>query len=284
SWLMSFETKDDSRRVSRERWVCGGYREGGQLRINSPFPIWFQHKPSHGRLPEQKSRSGPSVSGRVTVMGSATPRGRAEDSMDTPPQGPSRFRRFVMTTPLRNLVEHGQSPWYDNFRRSFLTSGRLQALIESGIQGVTVNPTIFEKAILDSTDYDATIADLLAGGARPAAIYERLLIEDVTAAADRFRPLYDRTGGGDGFVSIEVSPRLAHNTAASIAEARRFWRAINRPNVMVKIPATAEGMPAIRHLIGEGININITLIFAIASYDQVMEAYLGGLEQRVAAG
>ena len=189
-----------------------------------------------------------------------------------------------MITPLRQLVEHGQSPWYDNFRRSFLTSGRLRTLIESGIQGVTVNPTIFEKAILDSTDYDAAIGDLLAAGARPAAIYERLLVEDVTAAADLFRPLYDRTGGEDGFVSIEVSPRLAHDTEASVAEARRFWRAINRPNVMVKIPATAEGMPAIRQLIGEGINVNITLIFAITAYEQVMEAYLGGLEQRAAAG
>jgi len=189
-----------------------------------------------------------------------------------------------MMTPLQHLWAIGQSPWYDNFRRSYLTSGRLQVLIESGIRGVTVNPTIFEKAILDSTDYDAAIRDLLARGASPSQIYESLLIEDITAAADLFRPLYDQSGGQDGFVSIEVSPALAHDTAASIAEARRFWSTINRPNIMVKIPATDQGVPAIRQLIGEGININITLIFSIDSYEQVMEAYLTGLETLAAHG
>ena len=189
-----------------------------------------------------------------------------------------------MMTPLQQLWALGQSPWYDNFRRSYLTSGRLQALIESGIRGVTVNPTIFAKAILDSTDYDPAIRDLLAGGAGPAQIYESLLIEDITAAADLFRPLYDQSEGQDGFVSIEVSPALAHDTAASIAEARRFWNTINRPNIMVKIPATDQGVPAIRQLIGEGININITLIFAIDFYEQVMEAYLTGLETLAAQG
>jgi len=187
-------------------------------------------------------------------------------------------------TPLQQLWALGQSPWYDNFRRSYLTSGRLQALIESGIRGVTVNPTIFAKAILDSTDYDAAIRDLLARGAGPSQIYESLLIEDITAAADLFRPLYDQSEGQDGFVSIEVSPALAHDTAASIAEARRFWNTINRPNIMVKIPATDQGVPAIRQLIGEGININITLIFAIDFYEQVMEAYLTGLETLAAQG
>lgn len=189
-----------------------------------------------------------------------------------------------MMTPLHHLWALGQSPWYDNFRRSYLTSGRLQALIESGIRGMTVNPTIFEKAVLDSTDYDAAIRDLLARGASPSQIYESLLIEDITAAADLFRPLYDHSGGQDGFVSIEVSPALAHDTAASIAEARRFWRTINRPNIMVKIPATDQGIPAIGQLIGEGININITLIFAIDSYERVMEAYLTGLETLAAHG
>jgi transaldolase len=189
-----------------------------------------------------------------------------------------------MATPLQQLITLGQSPWYDNIRRSFITSGRLRELMASGIRGVTVNPTIFEKAILDSTDYDTAIRDLLARGAGSSEIYESLLIEDIRAAADLFRPLYDQTGGGDGFVSIEVSPRLAHDTAASIAEAHRFWRTLNRPNVMVKIPATAEGVPAIRQLIGEGININITLIFALASYEQVMAAYLDGLEQLAADG
>jgi transaldolase / glucose-6-phosphate isomerase len=189
-----------------------------------------------------------------------------------------------MTTRLQQLIAVGQSPWYDNMRRSFITSGRLRELMESGIRGVTVNPSIFEKAILDSNDYDAAIQDLPAGVVGPSEIYQSLLIEDIRGAADLFRPLYNRTGGGDGYVSIEVSPRLAHDTAASIAEARRFWHAVNRPNVMVKIPATKEGMPAIRQLIGEGININITLIFSIASYEQVMEAYLDGLERLVADG
>ncbi len=189
-----------------------------------------------------------------------------------------------MTTPLQHLVEMGQSPWYDNIRRGFIASGGLPALIDAGIRGVTANPTIFEKAILGSTDYDEDIRDLLARGASPADIYETLLIADIGAAADVLRPLYDRTDGRDGYVSIEVSPKLAHDTAASIAEARRFWRAIDRPNLMVKVPATAAGIPAIRQLIGEGLNINITLIFAVDIYDQVMEAYLAGLEQLAAEG
>jgi transaldolase len=190
----------------------------------------------------------------------------------------------MMATPLQQLIELGQSPWYDDIRRSLLTSGRLRALLENGIRGVTVNPTIFEKAILDSTDYDEAIRDLLATGASPTAIYEHLLVEDIRAAADLLRPLYDQTTGADGYVSIEVSPRLAHDTQATIVEARRFWRDVNRPNVMVKVPATEQGIPAIRQLIGEGININITLIFAIASYERVMTAYLDGLEHIVAEG
>jgi transaldolase / glucose-6-phosphate isomerase len=189
-----------------------------------------------------------------------------------------------MTTPLQQLCAMGQSPWYDNIRRSFITSVQLQALIESGIRGVTVNPSIFAQAILDSTDYDTAIRDLLARGAGVSEIYESLLIEDITAAADLFRPLYDQTGGQDGFVSVEVSPKLAFDTAASVAEARRFWTTINRPNIMVKIPATDQGIPAIRQLIGEGLNINITLIFATHYYEQVMEAYLAGLEMLAAQG
>jgi transaldolase/glucose-6-phosphate isomerase len=189
-----------------------------------------------------------------------------------------------MATPLQQLCALGQSPWYDSIQRSLITSGGLRALIDSGIRGVTVNPAIFEKAILGSTDYDAAIRDLLARGGSPPDIYERLLIEDVGAAADLFRPLYDRTGGQDGFVSIEVSPNLAHDTAGSIAEARRFFSSINRPNVMVKVPATREGIPAIRQLIGEGRNINITLIFGLDYYEQVMDAYLAGLETLAADG
>lgn len=187
-------------------------------------------------------------------------------------------------TPLQQLLAIGQSPWYDNIRRSFITSGGLQALIDSGIQGVTANPTIFEKAILAGADYDDAIRDLLGRGASPADIYESLLLEDIGAAADVLRPIYDRTNGQDGYVSIEVSPKLAHDTAASITEARRFWAALDRPNLMVKVPATAAGLPAIRQLIGAGININITLIFAVDIYEQVMDAYLDGLETLAAVG
>jgi len=178
----------------------------------------------------------------------------------------------------------GQSPWYDNIRRSFIASGDLQALIDAGIRGVTANPTIFEKAILAGADYDDAIRDLAAAGANSSDIYERLLIADIGAAADVLRPLYDQTHGQDGYVSIEVSPQLAHDTAGSIAEARRFWAAINRPNMMVKVPATAAGIPAIRQLIGEGVNINITLIFGIHDYERVMDAYLDGLETLAARG
>lgn len=190
----------------------------------------------------------------------------------------------TLATPVQRLIEIGQSPWYDNIRRGDIASGALQALIDRGIRGVTVNPSIFEKAIRGSTDYDEAIRDLLARDASATDVYERLLIADIAAAADVLRPLYDQTTGQDGYVSIEIAPTLAHDTAASIAEARRFWHALHRPNVMVKIPATPAGIPAIRRLIGEGINVNITLIFGLESYDRVMEAYLAGLEQAAADG
>jgi transaldolase/glucose-6-phosphate isomerase len=189
-----------------------------------------------------------------------------------------------MATALAQLGAMGQSPWYDSIGRRFIASGALQALIDRGIRGVTVNPTIFEKALAGDGEYDAAIEKLASRGTSPSAIYEHLLIEDVSAAADLFRPLHDRSAGQDGFVSIEVSPVLAHDTTGTIAEARRFISRINRPNVLVKVPATAEGIPAIRQLIGEGVKVNITLIFAIAGYEQVMEAYLAGLEQLAAGG
>jgi transaldolase len=189
-----------------------------------------------------------------------------------------------MATPLEQLTAIGQSPWYDSIGRSFIASGAMHALIDKGIRGVTVNPTIFEKALARGSDYDAAIGTLVARGEGPSAIYENLLIEDVTATADLFRSLYERSAGQDGFVSIEVSPALSHDTAGTVAEARRFSSTVNRPNVLVKVPATAEGIPAIRQLIGEGIKINITLIFAIASYESVMDAYLAGLEQLAARG
>ena len=182
-----------------------------------------------------------------------------------------------MVTQLQRLLEVGQSPWYDDIHRGLVSSGRLQELIKMGIRGATVNPTIFQKAVEGSADYDDEIKGLLAQGLEPPQIYERLLIEDVRSAADFFRPIYDDTGGLDGFVSIEVSPYLAHDTRGTVEEARRFFREVGQPNVMIKVPATDGGVPAIRQLTSEGINVNITLIFGIDYYEKVMGAYLAGL-------
>ena len=172
----------------------------------------------------------------------------------------------------------GQSTWYDNIRRGLLTSGELSVLIESGVTGVTSNPTIFEKAITGSTDYDATLVDLARAGHDQAVIFETLAIEDIRDTADLLRNVYDRTGGKDGYVSLEVSPHLAHDTEATIAAARRLFAVLNRPNVLIKVPATPEGVPAIERLISEGINVNVTLIFSLEAYRLVMDAYLRGLE------
>jgi transaldolase len=178
----------------------------------------------------------------------------------------------------------GQSPWYDDIHRGLVKSGKLQELIKLGIRGATVNPTIFEKAVTAGADYDDEIKELLGLGLGPSKIYERLLIEDVRAAADLFRPIYDETGGADGYASIEVSPYLAADTKATVEEARRFFGGVDRPNVMIKVPATDAGIPAIRQLTGEGINVNITLIFGIDYYEKVMDAYIGGLEDLRARG
>jgi transaldolase len=183
-----------------------------------------------------------------------------------------------VVTQLQRLVAAGQSPWYDDIHRGLIKSGRLQDLVTQGIRGATVNPTIFAKAVTGSTDYDSEIQELRGRGLGPAEIYERLLIEDVRSAADLFRPLYDETGGADGYASIEVSPYLAANTQGTIEEARRFFRSVDRPNVMIKVPATTAGVPAIRQLTGEGINVNITLIFGIEYYEKVMDAYIAGLQ------
>jgi transaldolase len=189
-----------------------------------------------------------------------------------------------MRTRLHQLQQLGQSPWIDVVTRDFVRSGQLQQLVERGIRGLTANPTIFHKAVASSSAYDASIADLAVAGADASRIYEALIVDDIRAAADVLRPLYDQTKGADGFASIEVSPKLASDTQATIAEARMYAQAINRPNVFVKVPATEAGIPAIEQLIGEGININITLIFGIEYYEQVMEAYLAGLERLAAAG
>jgi len=187
-------------------------------------------------------------------------------------------------TKIHELAELGQAVWLDYISRSFVRGGQLKALIDLGVRGMTSNPTIFEKAIAHSSDYDADIQSLAAMGKSVDEIFLTLAVEDIQQAADWLRPVYDRTNGADGFVSLEVNPALARDSAGTLAEARRLWSLVNRPNLMVKIPATKEGLPAISSAIAAGININVTLIFSLERYDEVMEAYLSGLEQRLANG
>jgi transaldolase len=190
-----------------------------------------------------------------------------------------------MSNALKKLAELGQSVWYDYIRRDLYEGGELRRLIEEdGLSGMTSNPTIFQKAIAETDLYDDSIRKLSGRGLSGPALFEALEVEDVRAAADVFRPVFDRTGGDDGFVSIEVNPALSHDTEGTVAEARRLWRACDRPNVMVKIPGTTEGVPAIRAALAEGININITLLFSVPRHREVMEAYLSALESRVTAG
>ena len=192
---------------------------------------------------------------------------------------------MMKENPLLKLEALGQSIWMDFIRRGMISSGQLKQLIEEdGLGGVTSNPSIFEKAIAGSHDYDDAIRALALEDKSIDQIYAALTVEDIQRAADLFRPVYDRLNGADGFVSLEVSPYLAHDTAGTIAEARRLWLAVARPNVMIKVPATAEGLPAIQQLIGEGINVNITLLFGLPRYRQVAEAYIAGLETLAAKG
>src|SRR5436190_5336059 len=191
-----------------------------------------------------------------------------------------------MTNPLRTLQEYGQSVWLDFLSRDLIRSGELKRLItEDGLRGMTSNPSIFEKAIGNGKDYDAQIAELEAkGDLDPGALFERLAVTDIQNAADALRPVYDQTQGRDAYVSIEVSPYLAMQTDATIDEARRLWREIGRDNLMVKIPGTKPGLPAIRTMIAEGVNINITLLFSQKVYGEVADAYISGLEDYVAKG
>jgi transaldolase len=187
--------------------------------------------------------------------------------------------------PLLKLQEFGQSIWLDFIRHDLITSGELRRLIkEVGLRGMTSNPSIFEKAIVGSQNYAEDIRVMAFEGQSPKMIYESLSQRDVQGAADEFRPVYDETDARDGYVSLEVNPHLAHDTKGTIVEARRLWRALNRPNVFIKVPSTAEGLPAIQQLISEGININITLLFGLPRYRQVAAAYIAGIESRVAKG
>lgn len=188
------------------------------------------------------------------------------------------------TTPLHQINALGQSIWYDNIRRALIEMGDLQALIDKGVTGVTSNPTIFEKAIAGSADYDADIRRLTNEGKSVTEIYETLATTDIASGADLLRPIYERTAGADGFISLEVSPTLAHDTLGTIAEGKRLFAALGRPNVMIKVPATPAGIPAIRALIGAGVNVNVTLIFDTAQYEAVANAYLTGLEDWASGG
>jgi transaldolase/glucose-6-phosphate isomerase len=188
--------------------------------------------------------------------------------------------------PLKQLETVGQAPWLDYLKRSLITNGELKTLIErDGLKGMTSNPSIFEKAIAESDEYVDAIKSFRAqGNPSVMATYEHLAFADIRAAADVLRQVYDATGGRDGYVSLECSPYLANDTEATIAEALRLWKAVDRPNLMVKVPATPAGLPAIRTLLGKGLNINITLLFAVEVYEQVVEAYIGGLEELQKSG
>ncbi len=187
--------------------------------------------------------------------------------------------------PLVQLHSLGQSLWLDQMRRSLLTTGELKRLIEDdGLRGLTSNPTIFEKAISGSQDYAEQLGQLARAGSSVPHIYEEIVIQDIGGAADTFRGVYDASDGGDGFVSLEVSPLLANDTKATIEEAKRLFARLNRPNVMIKVPGTPAGLPAIEELIASGLNINVTLIFAVEVYEKVADAYIRGLERRAAAG
>lgn len=192
---------------------------------------------------------------------------------------------LVKNNPLKQLGAFGQSVWLDYIRCDLMAHGDLQRMMEDdGLTGITSNPAIFEKAITESHAYDNAILVMTGDGNGAMAIYETLSRRDVQQAADEFRPLYEKTDGMDGYVSLEVNPHLAHDTEKTIQEARRLWLTLNRPNVFIKVPGTSEGVPAIRQLISEGININVTLLFGLPRYRQVAEACIAGLSTRAARG
>ena len=190
-----------------------------------------------------------------------------------------------MTNPLLQLKAQGQSVWYDTVDREQLDNGLFKRLVdEDGIVGVTSNPTIFQKSISHGDAYDEQITQLIREGKSTSEIYESLAIRDIRTVADMLLPIYERANRQDGFVSLEVSPDLAHDTEATLSEARRFWKMVDRPNLMIKIPATPEGLPAVRQTLTEGMNINITLIFSIDDYRKVADAFISALEDRNAEG
>src|SRR3954468_5081748 len=186
---------------------------------------------------------------------------------------------------LAALTEQGTAVWLDQIRRSLIEEGELQRLVDQySLRGVTSHPAIFEKAILGSPDYDHDLRAMAEEGLTRQEIYERIAIQDVQMAADVLRPVYDELDGADGYVSLEVMPDLAHDTEGTLAQAREYWQRVDRPNVMIKIPGTPEGLPAIEQAIYEGINVNVTLLFSVDAYAEVAEAYIRGLEARAREG
>lgn len=185
---------------------------------------------------------------------------------------------------LQQLLDQGQSPWIDNITRDMFRTGELKKLVDGGIVGLTSNPSIFQKAIGNSKEYDGELQKLVRENKSVSDIYDDLVLDDIRHAAEVLRPVYERTKGADGFVSIEVAPELAYDTEKTLAEARRLWEHLNLPNIMVKIPGTADGIPAFQHAISEGININVTLLFSLEGYRHVAEAYIEALTQRATAG
>ena len=185
---------------------------------------------------------------------------------------------------LQQLHEQGQSPWLDYIARSLFTSGKLADLISTGIRGMTSNPTIFQKAISGSADYDDELRKLVRDNKSVAEIYDGLVLDDIRSAATILRTIYDQSDGRDGFVSVEVAPNLAYETEKTLDEARRLFRHLDMPNIMIKIPGTPEGIPAFQQAISEGINVNVTLVFSLDNYRKVAEGYIAGLEARAAAG
>lgn len=187
-------------------------------------------------------------------------------------------------TKLHELAALGQSVWLDFTQRTLVRSGDLQDYVEQGVRGVTSNPSIFEKAIADSNDYDEQMEQLAEQGKSPQEVYEALTVQDAREATDVLRPVFDESNGMDGFFSLEVQPHLAHDTKGSLAAAKRLFKLVDRPNIMIKIPSTEEGYAAIQESITEGVNINITLMFSLSQYERVAEAYISGLEKRLAKG
>jgi transaldolase/glucose-6-phosphate isomerase len=258
-----------------DRYVGPEGRRIGMHTFGASAPLKELQK-KFGFTPEAVLSAAMEVLERAGKKGVATGRGSAPPAGAAAPLAPNS---------LRALQESGQSVWLDYIRRNLITSGELQRFVDKdGLGGVTSNPSIFEKAITGSTDYVHILKALEPEGLSPEAIFERVAVRDVQDAADLLYPVYQRTRARDGYVSLEVSPYLASQTQATIEAARRLWRVVGRENLMIKVPATDEGIPAIRQLIGEGINVNVTLLFSQAAYERVAEAYLAGLDALIARG